>query len=333
VWNPEGQTSKAAFQLLCRRLLPGLPWSIGYIPKGPIADWTQLTDVHALLAAIETTGRRMGCIMVKIDPDVSEDSPAGVAFLDALRQRGWHFSPNQIQFKNTALTQLTGIGDSTVDDAAAGNAADLASSAEEATLLAGMKSKWRYNIRLALRRGIRVREADIVDLPLFYGLYAQTGARDGFLVRPYGYYLETWRTFLAAEADPQNPAGGALLLADHDDEIEPMAGLFLMRYGDRAWYFYGASSERRRRDMPNYLLQWEALRWSLARGCRAYDWWGAPTDLDDPDDGMQGVWQFKQGFGASFERHIGAWDFPVHPRAYRLFTHALPRALSLLRGR
>ena len=110
-----------------------------------------------------------------------------------------------------------------------------------------------------------------------------------------------------------------------------MAGVFLMRYGDRAWYFYGASSERRRRDMPNYLLQWEAMRWARAHGCTLYDWWGAPTDLDDPHDTMQGVWQFKQGFGASFEAHIGAWDYVLQPGLYRLYTEAMPRLMAAVR--
>ena len=121
------------------------------------------------------------------------------------------------------------------------------------------------------------------------------------------------------------------MLAEHPDETEPLAGLYLFRYGERSWYFYGASSERRRRDMPNYLLQWEALRWSLSHGCTAYDWWGAPTDPDNPDDGMAGVWQFKQGFGAELQNHIGAWDFPVMPLAYRLYQEALPRVLHLMR--
>jgi lipid II:glycine glycyltransferase (peptidoglycan interpeptide bridge formation enzyme) len=130
-----------------------------------------------------------------------------------------------------------------------------------------------------------------------------------------------------------NPAGGALLLAEHADEPTPVAGLFLFRYGARAWYFYGASSERRRRDMPNYLLQWEALRWALAQGCTVYDWWGAPTQLDDPDDGMQGVWQFKQGFGAVFQPHIGAWDYVVSPTGYRLYAEVMPRVLGWMRRR
>ncbi len=302
----------AALQLLWRQPLPYAPARVAYAPKGPVLDWTNLDLVDAALEAVETQARKLGCIFVKIDPDVRDDTTAGRLVLHALERRGWRYSADQIQFKNTACSDLRG---------------------GEEGLLAGMKSKWRYNVRLAEKRGITVRLGTAADLPAFYDLYAETGQRDGFLIRPFEYYRTTWATMLDAQADAANPAGGALLLAEHADEPTPVAGLFLMRYGARAWYFYGASSERRRRDMPNYLLQWEALRWALAQGCTVYDWWGAPTQLDDPADGMQGVWQFKQGFGADFQPHIGAWDFVVSPLGYRLYSEAMPRVLGWMRRR
>lgn len=301
---------KAAFQLLWRRPLRQLPIAIGYVPKGPVLDWSNLELVDAVLANIEAQARALGCIFVKIDPDVREDRPEGKLVLHALQRRGWHFSAEQIQYKNTACTDLTQGADA---------------------LLAQMKSKWRYNVRLAARRGITVRLGTEADLAGFYDLYAETGQRDGFLIRPFDYYRTTWQTYLRAEGDEATPAGGALLLAEHPDDRQPVAGLFLMRYGARAWYFYGASSERHRRDMPNYLLQWEAMCWAMERGCTHYDWWGAPTDLDDAEDELQGVWQFKQGFEATFQPHIGAWDFPISPLFYRLFVESLPTVLAALR--
>jgi lipid II:glycine glycyltransferase (peptidoglycan interpeptide bridge formation enzyme) len=83
--------------------------------------------------------------------------------------------------------------------------------------------------------------------------------------------------------------------------------------------------------MPNYLLQWSALCWSLAQGCTVYDWWGAPTQLEDEKDQMQGVWQFKQGFEAEFQPHIGAWDFPVMPTLYQAYRELFPLVLEQLR--
>jgi peptidoglycan pentaglycine glycine transferase (the first glycine) len=203
----------------------------------------------------------------------------------------------------------------------------------EAALLEQMKSKWRYNIRLAERRGITVRQGSVDDLATFYALYAETSQRDGFLIRPLAYYHTTWQTFLRAQNEPANPAGGVLLLAEHADEAQPVAALFLLRYGQRAWYFYGASSERQRRDMPNHLLQWEAMRWAIAQGCTRYDWWGAPTEIGNADDPMQGVWQFKQGFGAEFQLHVGAWDYPVSPLLYGLHEKLMPQVLAWLRSR
>lgn len=306
----ESGKAVAAIQFLDRQLLPFIPVRIGYVPKGPLVDWENMRLVELVLEQVEMLAKGRNCIFVKIDPDVEETSAAGIRLRHLFRQRGWCFSDGQIQFKNTAISDLRG---------------------DEDTLLDQMKSKWRYNIRLAERRGITIRLGTEADLETFYRLYQETSSRDGFLIRPYEYYRTTWQRFLEAEQDKNNPAGGALLLAEHAEEKEPVAGIFLMRYGERAWYFYGASSERRRRDMPNYLLQWEGMRWARAQGCTLYDWWGAPDDLDDPNDRMQGVWQFKQGFGASFALHVGAWDYAVWPWLYRLYTEVMPRGMALVR--
>jgi lipid II:glycine glycyltransferase (peptidoglycan interpeptide bridge formation enzyme) len=306
----DGDKVKAAFQFLWRQPIPGLPLRIGYLPKGPVVDWSDLDLVEATLTQIEAHARQRHCIFVKIDPDVREDTTLGRTILHTLGRRGWRFSDDQIQFKNTAFTNL---------------------SMGEDALLEALKSKWRYNVRLAERRGIQVRQGNRTDLAAFYQLYVETGQRDGFLVRPFAYYRTTWETFLQAQKERNNPAGGVLLLAEHAEEPAPVAGIFLFRYGQRAWYFYGASSERRRRDMPNYLLQWSALCWSLAQGCTVYDWWGAPTQLEDEKDQMQGVWQFKQGFEAEFQPHIGAWDFPVMPTLYQAYRELFPLVLEQLR--
>jgi lipid II:glycine glycyltransferase (peptidoglycan interpeptide bridge formation enzyme) len=245
---------------------------------------------------------------VKIDPDVPEETREGRLLRHAFFRRRWAFSDTQIQFKNTAFTALT---------------------AGEEALFRSFKGKWRYNVRLARRRGITVSTGDDSDLTGFYALYEETGLRDGFRIRQFDYYRHLWQTFLTAQKDCANPAGGTLLLARHPDENRAVAGLFVLRYGAQAWYFHGASSNRRRRDMPNYLLQWEALRWSISQGCTVYDWWGAPDDVEDPEDPLASVWRFKQGFGPEYRCHVGAWDFPVSPPAYVAYSRAASHAVSL----
>ena len=132
----------------------------------------------------------------------------------ALTRRGWRPSGEQIQYRNTVVSDLT---------------------PSEDDLLAAMKPKWRYNIRLAERRGVVVRGGTAADLPAFYAMYAETGGRDGFLVRPFDYYRAIWERFLADGL-------GHVLLAEV--EGAPVAGLFLFRFGPTAWYFYGASTAR-----------------------------------------------------------------------------------------
>lgn len=311
--NGAGQP-RSAFQLLWRQPIPHLPVHMAYLPKGPLLDWTDAELATDVLDEIERLARQRNFLFLKMDPNLDEASAEGRHLLVELQRRGWVYSQDQIQFKNTAYTRLD------PSDAHNGDA-----------LLNAMKSKWRYNVRLAGKRDVSVRSAGADALRSFYELYAETGQRDGFLIRPYSYYKAVWETFMQAQDEPANPAGGALLLAEHADETQPLAGLFLLRYGDVTWYFYGASSERRRRDMPNYLLQWEAMRWALANGCTRYDWWGAPTHVDNADDSMQGVWQFKQGFGAELQTHIGAWDFAPSPLLYRAYTEAAPMMMQLLR--
>jgi len=292
----------AAAAFLSRRLSTTLPVAVGYVPKGPALDWSDTELAGQVLERIQEQARRQRAIFVKIDPDVRADAGTGQVVQTLLIQRGWRASDEQIQFRNTMITDLN---------------------PDEETLLNGMKPKWRYNIRLSARRGVVVRDGTSADLPAFYGLYAETGERDGFLVRPYPYYESIWSRFLMEDL-------AHLLLAELDGEL--VAGLILFHFGGTAWYFYGASAAVSREAMPNYALQWAALRWAKAAGCTRYDWWGAPDKVEEGDP-MWGVYRFKVGFGGEFVPWIGAWDFPVNRSLYWLYTVAMPRLLGLARRR
>ena len=298
-----------AAALVLRRRLGRLPLYIHYAPKGPLLDdWEDHQLVDAVLSHLERQARRQRAIFVKIDPDVDyppasdESVICGESIAARLRGRGWVFSADQIQYRNTMTIDLR---------------------PDEEDLLGAMKSKTRYNVRLAGRRGVQVRAGDKADLPGFYQLYRETSERDGFLIRGSDYYLSAWESFLEADM-------GQLLLAEADGQV--LAGVFLFRFGRRAWYIYGASSNERRELMPNYLLQWEAMRWAKAQGCTAYDLWGAPDELIETDP-LWGVYRFKAGLGADFVRHIGAYDYPAWRPLYWLYTVAIPKYLNLLRRR
>lgn len=306
-WETPDGTPLAAAQILKRRI-EKTPWCMLYLPKGPVWDYTDLTLVERVSADLEAYARREKAIFVKIDPDVpiafgAEDS--GVHLLGErvetlLTQRGWQFSSQQIQFKNTVILDLN---------------------RPEAAMLAAMKPKWRYNIRLAARKGVAIRRGTEVDLESFYRLYATTSRRDGFLIRPQAYYLDVWRQFPAANR-------ATLLLADIDGEA--VAGLILFHFGQTAWYMYGASDDAHRNLMPNHLLQWEAIKTAQSLGCTRYDMWGAPDTFDESDS-MWGVYKFKTGFGGVTRQGLGAFDYPVNKFIYAAYVRFLPKLLSAVR--
>lgn len=105
--------------------------------------------------------------------------------------------------------------------------------------------------------------------------------------------------------------------------------VILFHFGRKCWYFYGASANEERQRMPNYALQWAAIRWAKARGYETYDMWGAP-DAFDESDSLWGVYQFKRGFRGRLTRHIGAWDFAPHPTLYYLYHQFVPRLLGVI---
>jgi len=297
VWNDDtGQPRAAA--LVLRRRLGRLPLCVIYVPKGPAMDYADTPLVDQVLGDLERFARQSRAIFIKIDPDLN---PHPLPF-SLLGRREWIESTEQIQFRNTMEI-------------------DLRKSEDE--LLAAMHQKTRYNIRLALKRGVTVRPGTLDDLELLYAMYDETARRDQFIIRPLDYYGDAWGSFI--EAGLAQP-----LIAEF--ESTPIAALILFHFAGRAYYFYGMSRDVHRNLMAPHLLQWEAMRWARAQGCTVYDMWGAPDTLNESDP-MWGVYRFKQGFGGQFVQHIGAWDHPTSRPLYWLYTTAMPRMLDLMRRR
>jgi peptidoglycan pentaglycine glycine transferase (the first glycine) len=306
---PGDERPRAAASILTRQI-GFLPVAVMYVSKGPALDYTDAPLLERVLEQLEGIARRERALFVKIDPDVRVDSAEGEAVAEILRRRGWRPSEEQIQFRNTVLLDLR---------------------PEPDDLLMGMKSKWRYNVRLAKRRGVTVRRGTLDDLALLYELYAETAKRGEFVIRPEAYYRDAWGAFI--EAGLAQP-----LIAEVAGEAVAMVIIYhfpstsLRTRGKRAWYMYGASREAHRDKMPNNLLQWEAMLWARERGCTVYDMWGAPDELDESDP-MWGVYRFKKGFGGEFVPHIGAWDYPASRLGHWLYTVAMPRVLAAMRRR
>ncbi len=316
IWKDNEGRISAAAMVLEKRVSPGgfsSGFSILYTPRGPLLDWSNGDLRREVLADLAHLARRQKAIFIKVDPEIrlgagipgtekAVEDEEGSRTTEEMTAAGWRFSREQIQFRNTAVLDLTGSEDD---------------------WLARMHQKTRYNLRLAIKKGVTVRQGGVDDLQLLYRMYAETSVRDGFVIRDSQYYLNLWKCYM-------DHGMAVPLIAEV--ETQPVAGLILFHFQKRAWYLYGMSRDVHREKMPNYLLQWEAMKLARAKACQVYDLWGAP-DTFNKNDSMQGVFRFKDGLGAKVVRTAGAWDFASRPIFYRLYSDILPRLLDVMRRR
>lgn len=285
------------------RRVPVPRGAICYAPHGPVVPFENPAAVAAVLEAASEYARQKGGFVLKIEPPVeSEIVPA------QLNLHGFHRSAASEGFGGTQPRCVMQLSLEPGLDA----------------LLAACKQKTRYNIRLAERKGVVVRQSDSVeDLRTFYNILEVTAERDEFHVRGFEYYR-----------DMQEVLGGAgmmkLFLAEHEGTA--LSGAILFLFGRWCVYAYGASSNEHRQLMPNYLIQWEMIRWAKENGYGMYDFRGVSPSRDPTaDDHLAGLNRFKEGFGAQFVEYVGDFDRVLNPAWNFAWSRGMPRIRSAMK--
>lgn len=294
-----GPEPLAGVQVLIQRhrpfaFLPSV--GIAYIPRGPVGQ-VKGGVAEALIAAAVDGARAGGASLLRIEPPAAD---AGWV-CPALMQLGFEASDQHVQIRHSAFIDLA---------------------KPEAEIIAGFKSKTRYNTRLAGRRGVEVRQGGERDLASFFELTIETSRRDGFAIHDRDYYDAVYRAF--------GPDDSALFLASH--EGEDLAALMSIRTGHEAVYVYGASTSRERHRMPSYAVQWAAMRWARGQGCRRYDLWGM-ADPQNDNDPMVGVNRFKSGYNPVPIEHPGTFDLALSRPLSGLIKTFLPMYRQVLTNR
>jgi lipid II:glycine glycyltransferase (peptidoglycan interpeptide bridge formation enzyme) len=241
---------------------------------------------------VDTLCRNHHAIFLQVEPDLFEPLPDEVR---TLWLAGFTPEEHTIQPRRTIVIDLLPT---------------------EEQILASMKQKTRYNIRLAQRHGVQVHPS--TNLDGFYRMMQTTAQRDGFALHSAEYYCRAYEIF--------GPQGQVVLLEAILDQ-KPLAYLMAFLLHERAWYFYGASDDEMRNLMPTYLLQWEAMRWAKAKGAKLYDLWGIPDEDEDVleeqftqrSDSLWGVYRFKRGFGGQVMRSAPAFIRVYNPLLYRAY--------------
>ncbi|MCR4940631.1 MAG: peptidoglycan bridge formation glycyltransferase FemA/FemB family protein [Treponemataceae bacterium] len=181
----------------------------------------------------------------------------------------------------------------------------------EEELLAKMKPKWRYNIRLAEKKGVTVKPLGAEGIDAFYSVFMETAARDKIAVHAKDYY----RSLLELSSKGQK-IKTTLYIAEHEGDV--LAGIITLFTETEAVYLYGASSDHKRNLMPAYLLQWTAIKDAKAFGSKVYDFYGIPP-TDDENHPMHGLFRFKTGFGGNIVHRVGSLDMPLKAATYKVY--------------
>ena len=203
--------------------------------------------------------------------------------------------------------------------------------ADEDALLANMMTTWRQNIRAGARKGLTVRlGSGEADLDAFYQLLVETGQRDSFHVYPKAAFPPyVGQLFRRARRTRRHRRDGG---AAGRIQWEPIAAATVAILGKWSWNLHSGSSgsPEHRKLRPNYLLQWECMRWVKAHGADYYDWRTIP-DVLEPGQELYGVYEFKRGFGGAVRRVIPTQDLVVRPALYWPYYTAVSLRRSMQR--
>ncbi|MGE5298274.1 MAG: lipid II:glycine glycyltransferase FemX, partial [Acidobacteriaceae bacterium] len=180
----------------------------------------------------------------------------------------------------------------------------------EDLILAKMKPKHRYNLNLAIKKGVKIRQGNMSDLPIFLKLLKETAARNHFNLHPEDYYVKLFQTLY--------PDNIRMFVAELENR--PLAALALTLFSDTAIYLHGGSSDRNKETMATYALQWEAIKFARASGMAKYDF-GGIAPLSEPGHSWAGISRFKRGFGGREEASPGAFDLRVSKFWYNVYAN------------
>lgn len=260
-----------------------------YSPRGPVCDPHDEMVLRDLKSGIDSLATSYNAHAFKMDPDVAADDAEFLAIMERLHfTRFW--GPDGFETIQARFNYRVNIAGKTEEE-----------------LLAGLTQKTRYNVRYAQKHGVVIKVAETSELDEFMRIYRVTGERDGFSIRP-KIYMER---MLAALGDHVRLYMGYY-------EGKAVCGAITTNYGGKCCYVYGASDNAYRQYMPNYLMQWEMIRWAVETGCTLYDFQGISGDTENEDNPMYGLYRFKRGFGGEIAELAGEFDYVYRPAVQTL---------------
>lgn len=268
--------------------------NIMYSARGPVCDIHNEEVIKDLTAGANELAKKYNAFVLRLEPDILKTDEK---FRDIVLKNGYKIKDDSKDFKDEIQPRFVfrlDIKGKTEDE-----------------IFAAFHQKTRYNIRLATKKGVVIKEGTYEDLADFHKIMVETGERDDFIIRSLEYFQKMYKEMA--------PNHMKLLMAYHEDK--PIAGIIPIMYGKKTWYLYGASSNSHRNLMPNYLLQWTMIQEAIKNGHDMYDFRGVSGVVDESHP-QYGLYRFKKGFNAEFTEFIGEVYMPYKPFMYKLYKFA-----------
>lgn len=177
-----------------------------------------------------------------------------------------------------------------------------------------MKSKTRYNIRLAEKKGVTASIVELDRFEDFVRLMQQTAERDKFSL----HELDRYKKMLETLRGPECKA----FLAMAFYEGRPLAANIMIDAFGMRTYLHGASSNLYRNVMAPYALHDFLIRDAKEKGLVAYDFWGIAPPEAGEDHPWAGISRFKNGFGGDTVRMPGTIDVSKNRMMFTLYRVA-----------
>lgn len=263
-----------------------------YAPRGPVCDLHDKAVLHDLKDGVDELAKRYNAHAFKMDPDVLMSD---TDFIAIAKDMGFtqSFGPDGFEGIQARFNYRLYLNGRT-----------------EEALLANLTQTTRRKVRIAMRKGVEVRPVGTEYLDDFVRIMRVTGERDGFNTRPKEYFIRML-----------DALGENVRLYMGFYENKPVCGAITTNYAGKCCYVYGASDNVHRDVMPNYLMQWEMIKWAVQTNCDVYDFQGISGDFSEGGH-MYGLYQFKRGFNGQVDELAGEFDYIYQPLKKKLVDQA-----------
>lgn len=286
LFNDQDKIAKA-FTVSYHRI-PKTKFSVGTCLRGPSLDQDSLDFVYKI-------SQKENAIFVKLEPDViAKEYDKNNNITD---------HNINIDFKNLVVSPKDAFYPHSY-------VVDLTKSEEE--LLAGMHPKTRYNIKVANRYNVEIKELDTqAAFDKYLDLTFDTTARQGFYLHSRKYHQTQWNIL-------KKTGMTHLMQAIYNGQV--LSAFMIFKYKDRLFYPYGASLNINREVMAPTLLMWEVIKLGKKLGCTSFDMWGSLGPNAREGQNGYGFHRFKQGYGGTLVEFVGTYDLVINSNLYKLYN-------------